>query len=240
MNWMKAQIIKTVYIEVARRLKDEKAGFEFSTGSSYRVDLVAEGPVSDTLGWVVDYADLKAFFDPVYRMLDHHCLSDLPGLEDDSSAEALEAWLYRQLNPLPAWFAGVRVYPVAPDSFCLRRLEADIRAGLPERFSFAFSAAQSQPQLPAGHPCRELHGHTYQLEMACQDEKALPSIGNALYNRLNGRHLNRLPWLEQATAERIAIWVWDYLNANGAEPIVVGIQETSNNRCYYFGGQAAG
>ncbi len=50
MNWMKAQIIKTVYIEVARRLKDEKAGFEFYTGSSYRVDLVAEGPVSDTLG----------------------------------------------------------------------------------------------------------------------------------------------------------------------------------------------
>ena len=232
---MNARIIKTVYIEVARRLMGGNDAPESYTGNSYRIDLVAEGPVSNHLGWIVDYADLKALFDPVYKMLDHHCLSDLPGLENDSSAEALETWIYRQLNPRPAWFSGVRVYPVEPDHFYLRRVEADIRAGLPERFSFTFSAAQSLPQLPVGHPCRELHGHTYQLEIACRNEEALPCIGQALYARLNGQYLNRLPGLEQATAERIAIWVWEYLETNGAEPRVVGIQETFNNRCYYFG-----
>ncbi|HQM99858.1 MAG TPA: 6-carboxytetrahydropterin synthase [Candidatus Hydrogenedentes bacterium] len=236
---MRAQIIKTVYIEVARRLNAQTDGPECYTGNSYRIDLIAEGPISEAVGWVVDYADLKSLFEPVYSMLDHHCLSDLPGLECDSSPEALEVWINRQLFPRPSWFSGVRVYPVEPGGFHLQRLEADIRAGLPDRYSFAFSAAQSLPQLPAGHPCRELHGHTYQLELACRNKAAMPSVGNALYTRLNGQYLNRLPGLEQATAERIAVWVWDYLETNGAEPIVVGVQETSNNRCYYFGRQAA-
>ncbi len=232
---MKAQIIKTVYIEVARSVLNELSGCISYTGNSYRIDLIAEGPISESLGWVVDYADLKSLFDPVYRQLDHHCLSDIPGLEQDSSAASLEAWIAHRLQPWPAWFAGVRVYPVEPGYFCLRKLEEDTRAGLPERFGFLFSAAQSLPQLPEGHPCRELHGHTYQLEAACRNADVFYTAAEALYNKLNGQYINRLTGLEQATAERIAIWVWEYFDKSGAEPTVVGVQETPNNRCYYFG-----
>ena len=123
---MRAQIIKTVYIEVARRLNAQTDGPECYTGNSYRIDLIAEGPISEAVGWVVDYADLKSLFEPVYSMLDHHCLSDLPGLECDSSPEALEVWINRQLFPRPSWFSGVRVYPVEPGGFHLQRLEAEM------------------------------------------------------------------------------------------------------------------
>ncbi len=232
---MKAKIIKSVYVEVARKATREGGGQHSYVGHSYRIDLIAEGPISDALGWVVDYADLKALFDPIYRVIDHHCLSDIPGLEDDSSPAALEAWIGRRLQPWPEWFAGVRVSAVAPEQFQLQKLEADAGDYLPERFAFTFSAAQSLPQLPPGHPCRELHGHTYQLEIACRNETAFPALGESLYARLNGQYLNTLPGLEQATAERIAVWVWKFLEDKDAGPMVVGVQETPNNRCYFFG-----
>jgi len=232
---MKAKIIKTVHIEAAVRISSNQGCGSSYTGSRYRIDLVAEGEISETIGWVVDYADLKNLFEPVRRRLDHHCLSDVEGLESDCSPKALERWINAQLEPWPEWFAGVRVFPPEPRAFSMCHLSPEPDEGLPRRAMFTFSAAQSLPQLQAGHPCREVHGHTYTLEIACKDGELPPEEGEHLFQRLHGQYLNIVPGLEQSTAERIAVWVWQFLEHRGVAPTLIGVQETPNNRCYYRG-----
>ena len=106
---MKMRIVKTVFFEAARRVRRNGAAEPRLTGASYRADLVAEGEIDPAVGWVVDYADMKALFDPVCRRLDHCCLDDIPGLEDDASPERVAAWAREQMRPHPAWFREIRV-----------------------------------------------------------------------------------------------------------------------------------
>lgn len=232
---MNIQIIKTIHIEAARKVMVGADGKESYTGNRYRIDLVAEGAIDESVGWVVGYAELKGLFEPVRRFLDHHCLSDVPGLETDSSPGALEIWINEKLRPWPVWFRGVRVFPPEPTGFILKYLPAEPESNLPERHMFLFAAAQSLPHLPEGHPCRFVHGHTYQLEFACRDTVAAPVLAESLYNQLNGRYLNSIGGLEQSTAERIALWVWRHFERSAAGPVLVGVQETPDNKCYYFG-----
>ena len=232
---MKAQIIKTIYVEVARRINPSQADASNYTGNSYRIDLFAEGEVDTSLGWVIDYTDMKDFFEPVRKQLDHCCLNDIPALKEDTSPEAIEDWIHEQLRPWPAWFAGVRVSLPAPQSFVPVRLAADEILGLPERLAFSFSAAQSLPQLPQGHPCRELHGHSYQVEVTPAHHEGIERVAAAIFSRLHNTYLNRLAGLEQATAEHIAAWIWNVLLEKGISPEVVAVQETPRNRCHYRG-----
>lgn len=232
---MKARIIKRVYVEAARRLAPLQAGEERYTGNSYCIDLIAEAEIDPDIGWVIDYGDIKRLFEPVHNQIDHSCLSDIPGLEDDASPEALERWIGEQLRPWPEWFAGLRVSLPAPDAFQLIHLAADAVLEMPERLAFLFSAAQALPQLPEGHPCRRLHGHTYQVEFASCDHDAAARAAEALYHVLNDSYLNKIPGLEQATAERIAAWIWRSLSEYGVAPSVVAVQETPSNRCHYYG-----
>lgn len=230
---MKAQIIKTVFVEAARRI--HKQGKIEYTGNSYRIDLFAEGEVDPDIGWVIDYADMKRFFEPVRKQLDHCCLNDIPALSEDTSPQAIEKWIKEALRPWPAWFSGVRVSLPVTAKFTPEKIPADPILGLPERFAFSFSAAQSSPQLPEGHPCRALHGHTYQVEIAPAEGAFVETLASEVFLHLDNTYLNRLPGLEQATAERIAAWMWKFLVERGFVPELVAVQETPSNRCHYRG-----
>ena len=48
------------------------------------------------LGWVMDYADLKAAFAPLFETLDHHYLNEVKGLENPTS-ENLAMWVWERL-----------------------------------------------------------------------------------------------------------------------------------------------
>ncbi len=230
---MKARIIKTTYIEAAYRDAGAPGGV---SGNSYRIDLLAEGEVDPAIGWVVDYADLKNLFEPVRRQLDHHCLSDIPGLENNASPEGVQDWIEARLRPWPPWFAGVRVSLAAPEAFKAAFLPPDPVQSLPERLAFSFAAAQSLPQLPEGHPCRSLHGHAYQVELAADASlETLVEAAKSIHASLNNTYINTLPGLEQATAERIAAWIWRRLTVEGCSPTLTAVQETPNNRCHYYG-----
>ncbi len=233
---MKARIIKTVFVEAARRLSGVAPDGEGYTGNRYRIDLIAEGEIDPDIGWVVDYGDMKRFFDPVRKRLDHCCLSDIVELAADASVQALEQWINNSLRPWPDWFAGARVSPCGTDAFCLSLLPPDAILGLPERAAFGFSAAQALPQLPEGHPCRNLHGHHYVVEVAADAMNTLTPALMDIHAALHDSYLNRIPGLEQATAERIVAWIWGRLVEHDVAPIVVAIQETPYNRCHYYGG----
>ena len=67
-------------------------------------DLLGEEPTAPgaETGWIMDFGDVKAAFQPIYDRLDHHYLNDIPGLENPTS-ENLAVWIWNELKPsLPA------------------------------------------------------------------------------------------------------------------------------------------
>jgi 6-pyruvoyltetrahydropterin/6-carboxytetrahydropterin synthase len=94
------EIFKTFTLESAHRLPNVPAGHKCARvhGHSFRVEIHVSGPVDEHLGWVMDFADVKAAFDPLYRQLDHQYLNDVPGLENPTS-ENLARWIWQQLKP---------------------------------------------------------------------------------------------------------------------------------------------
>lgn len=95
------QIFKVFQIEAAHRLPNVPAGHKCARlhGHSFRIEIHLEGPVDETLGWVRDFADLKAAFEPLFAELDHNYLNDIEGLENPTS-EHLARWIWQRLKPV--------------------------------------------------------------------------------------------------------------------------------------------
>lgn len=200
-------------------------------GHSYRVDLLADGEPDASIGWVVDFADMKAKLQPLVKSLDHKYLNEVPGLEPDTRVPAIEAWLLEHLKPLPEWFAGVRVRIDGDCFFNPIPMPADDFERLPERWRFTFEAAQSLPSLPDGHACRCIHGHSYICEIAAAGMPRLEQDLPRLYEALDHHYLNEVEGMENSTVEFIAKWVWDWAMRHGHAPTAVVIQETYTARC---------
>lgn len=67
-------------------------------GHSFRIELQLSGDVAADSGWVMDFADVKAAFQPTYDRLDHHYLNEIPGLENPTS-ENLARWIWKEIKP---------------------------------------------------------------------------------------------------------------------------------------------
>jgi len=94
------QIFKQFRIEAAHRLPNVPEGHKCARlhGHSFLIELRLEGPLDPQLGWVMDFADVKAAFEPLYRQLDHHYLNDIAGL-DNPTSERLAVWIWERLKP---------------------------------------------------------------------------------------------------------------------------------------------
>ena len=68
-------------------------------GHTYSLTIFVEGDLIENEGWVIDYADLKTPIQPIISTLDHHCLNEVPGLENPTS-EVLAVWLWNKIKPL--------------------------------------------------------------------------------------------------------------------------------------------
>jgi 6-pyruvoyltetrahydropterin/6-carboxytetrahydropterin synthase len=93
-------IFKTITIEAAHRLPNVPPGHKCARlhGHSFRVELRVAGEPGEHSGWVMDFAEIKAAFAPLYAQLDHHYLNEIPGLENPTS-ERLAAWIWERLKP---------------------------------------------------------------------------------------------------------------------------------------------
>lgn len=77
-------------------------------GHSFAAEVVVRGPVDPSLGWVVDYADIKAAVAPLRHRLDHHLLNEVEGLENPTS-EMIAVWIWERLAPTLPGLTEVRV-----------------------------------------------------------------------------------------------------------------------------------
>ena len=77
-------------------------------GHSFHVRVTVTGPVDQKLGWVIDFADVKAAFAPLHAALDHRYLNEIEGLENPTS-EVLAVWLWERLKPQLLMLSAVEV-----------------------------------------------------------------------------------------------------------------------------------
>lgn len=111
---------------------------------------------------------------------------------------------------------------------------------------FTFEAAHRLPNVPDGHKCARLHGHSYRVEVRVGGEVGAETgwvldfadISEAfkpLHAILDHHYLNEVPGLENPTSEVLAGWIWDRLapRLSGLREVIV--RETCTSGCSYRG-----
>lgn len=111
---------------------------------------------------------------------------------------------------------------------------------------FQIEAAHWLPNVPDGHKCARLHGHSFRLEVHVSGEVGQDSgwvmdfadLGKAfrpLFDQLDHHCLNEIKGLENPTSENLALWVWRRLEPDLKGLSKVSVQETCNAGCVYRG-----
>lgn len=94
------EIFKTFRFESAHSLPNVPPGHKCGRlhGHSYVVTIHVTGPVGESSGWVMDFADVATAFAPLLDTLDHRLLNDIEGLENPT-CERLAVWIWDRLKP---------------------------------------------------------------------------------------------------------------------------------------------
>jgi 6-pyruvoyltetrahydropterin/6-carboxytetrahydropterin synthase len=64
-------------------------------GHTYTLRLHLKAPLDQVMGWTVDFGDVKAVFDPIFKSLDHHPLHEQPELADGDTT-TIARWLHER------------------------------------------------------------------------------------------------------------------------------------------------
>lgn len=111
---------------------------------------------------------------------------------------------------------------------------------------FTFEAAHRLPNVPEGHKCARLHGHSFRINLVCEgevDERTgwlidFAQIKQAfapVYDQLDHRYLNDVEGLANPTAEHLAMWIWSKTKPRLPQLAEVGVAETCATGCVYRG-----
>ena len=111
---------------------------------------------------------------------------------------------------------------------------------------FSFEAAHRLPNVPEGHKCARLHGHSFHVRVTVEgpvgeetgwvmDFAELKDAFRPLLDRLDHRYLNEISGLENPTSEVLARWIWRELRASLAGLNAVEVRETCTSGCIYRG-----
>jgi 6-pyruvoyltetrahydropterin/6-carboxytetrahydropterin synthase len=91
------EIRKTLSFEAAHHLPGVPKGHKCGRlhGHSFKATFVLRGPLDAKIGWVSDFADVKAAVGPIIDDLDHFYLNEIKGLENPTS-EVLARWIFER------------------------------------------------------------------------------------------------------------------------------------------------
>lgn len=111
---------------------------------------------------------------------------------------------------------------------------------------FRFEAAHTLPRVPEGHKCRNLHGHSFKVELSLEgpvdphtgwfiDFGDIHDAWEPLFRQLDHHYLNEIEGLENPTSEVLAAWIWNRLKPTLPSLTRVTLFETADARCEYEG-----
>ncbi|MCG3181359.1 MAG: 6-carboxy-5,6,7,8-tetrahydropterin synthase [Phycisphaerae bacterium] len=108
---MHVTLSRTFTFEAAHRLPAVPEGHKCRRlhGHSYRVQVDVAGEVDPATGWLIDYADILAAFEPIRQRLDHYYLNEVEGLENATS-ENLAKWIWDRLAPALPLLSAVVIH----------------------------------------------------------------------------------------------------------------------------------
>jgi len=109
-----------------------------------------------------------------------------------------------------------------------------------------FDAAHKLPNVPVGHKCNRLHGHTFRVDIAVSGPEGTESgwvvdfadIQQAflpLLDQLDHNYLNEVDGLDNPTSENIARWIWVRLKPLLPSLVKVSVFESPDSGCFYCG-----
>ena len=78
-------------------------------GHTYRLKVVIEGEPDPTLGWLMDFKELKDKVGIVIEQLDHKLINDIKGLENPT-AELITIWIWKQIRPVLPLLTRIELY----------------------------------------------------------------------------------------------------------------------------------
>jgi 6-pyruvoyltetrahydropterin/6-carboxytetrahydropterin synthase len=111
---------------------------------------------------------------------------------------------------------------------------------------FSIEAAHWLPNVPAGHKCGRLHGHSFRLQLWVrgpvdphlgwvQDFAEIKTAFKAIEDQIDHRCLNEVVGLENPTSENLARWLFQTLQPTLPLLSKVVVQETCTSACVYTG-----
>lgn len=111
---------------------------------------------------------------------------------------------------------------------------------------FRFEAAHRLPNVPEGHKCARLHGHSFHVRVHVEgpvgaesgwvcDFADLTEACAPLRDALDHRYLNEIEGLENPTSEVLATWIWARLAPALPGLSRVVVQETCTSGVEYRG-----
>lgn len=112
--------------------------------------------------------------------------------------------------------------------------------------TFRIEAAHKLPNVPPGHKCGRLHGHSFEISVHVEgpvgeqtgwvrDFADLKQAFAPIDQQLDHNYLNDIEGLENPTSENLAIWVWQRLKPALANLSQVAVKETCTAGCIYRG-----
>ncbi|MHB1444321.1 MAG: 6-carboxytetrahydropterin synthase QueD [Acidimicrobiales bacterium] len=110
---------------------------------------------------------------------------------------------------------------------------------------FGFEAAHLLPNVPDGHKCRRLHGHSYRIEIHVSGEVEettgmvmdfadVAAAVEPVVELLDHRYLNEIDGLDNPTSENLARWLWARLASRLPLSRIV-VRETCTSGVSYSG-----
>ena len=111
---------------------------------------------------------------------------------------------------------------------------------------FSFDSAHFLPNVPDGHKCKEMHGHTYRLKVFIEGEldpvlgwimdfKDLKDALMPVIDQLDHKLINNIKGLENPTAENITVWIWQQIKPSLPLLSRIELYETPTTGVIYKG-----
>jgi 6-pyruvoyltetrahydropterin/6-carboxytetrahydropterin synthase len=111
---------------------------------------------------------------------------------------------------------------------------------------FRFEAAHRLPNVPEGHKCARLHGHSFRVAVHVEglvgeesgwvvDFADIKQAFKPIHDALDHRYLNDIDGLDNPTSEVLARWIWDRLQPALPGLARIIVRETCTSGCEYRG-----